>query len=173
MSCYPTKKIMLDPTKLSLIFCSNPLSQSKLCYTKRVYYTLMVWQFKSFLSVSWWQGCSQDFSKGGGGGYTGSNNIVMAFLPRNLVGCLLKKRLTKGGGSRAPQDPPSYALGWVHSYLSCSLLPRNNIISEFGLEEKGQKAKAVCGLQRTNYGGLQNVRPPIIDPLPNYHICFY
>ena len=42
------------------------------------------------------------------GGHTGSNNIVMAFSPRNIVGCLLKKGLTKGG-SRAPQDPPSYA----------------------------------------------------------------
>ena len=54
------------------------------------------------------QGHSQDFSKGGA--HTGSNNIVMAFSPRNIVGCLLKKRFTKGGGSRAPQDPPSYAL---------------------------------------------------------------
>ena len=36
------------------------------------------------------QGRSQDFSKGGGGwGHTGSNNIVMAFSPRNIVGCLL------------------------------------------------------------------------------------
>ena len=43
------------------------------------------------------------------GGHTGSNNIVMAFSPRNTVGCMLKKRLTKGG-SRAPQDPPSYTL---------------------------------------------------------------
>ena len=42
------------------------------------------------------------------GGHTGSNNIVMAFLPRYIVGYLLKKRLTKGG-SRAPQDPPCYA----------------------------------------------------------------
>ena len=40
-----------------------------------------------------------------------SNITVMAFSPRNIVGCLLKKRLTKGG-SRAPQDPPPprYAL---------------------------------------------------------------
>ena len=52
------------------------------------------------------QGRSQDFSKGGGG-HTGSNNIVMAFSPRNIVGCLLKKRLKR---ARAPQDPPSYAL---------------------------------------------------------------
>ena len=33
----------------------------------------------------------------------------MAFSPRNIIGCFLKKRLTKGG-SRAPQDPPRYAL---------------------------------------------------------------
>ena len=39
------------------------------------------------------------------------------------------------------------------------------IIGGFGLEEK---TKAVCGLGRTNYGGLRNVRPPIIDP-PKSH----
>ena len=49
------------------------------------------------------QGRSQDFSRGGG--VTLSNIIVMAFSPRNIVGCFLKKRLTKGG-SRAPQDLP-------------------------------------------------------------------
>ena len=33
------------------------------------------------------------------------------FRHQNIVGCLLKRRPTKGGegGSRAPQDPPSYA----------------------------------------------------------------
>ena len=50
------------------------------------------------------QGRSQDFSKGGGG-HTVSNIIVMAFSPRNVVGCLLKKRLTKGGVT--PGAPPS------------------------------------------------------------------
>ena len=39
------------------------------------------------------------------------------------------------------------------------------IIGSFGLEEKSQKPKAVCGLGRTNYGGLGNVRPTIIDHL--------
>ena len=34
----------------------------------------------------------------GGGDHTGSNNIVMAFSPRSIVGCLLKRSLTKGGG---------------------------------------------------------------------------
>ena len=33
------------------------------------------------------------------------NIIVMAFSPRNIVGCLLKKGLQRGW-SRAPQDPP-------------------------------------------------------------------
>ena len=51
-------------------------------------------------------GAQPGFFKGGGGGHTGSNNIVMAFSPRNIVGCLLKKGLQRGGGSRAPQDPP-------------------------------------------------------------------
>ena len=52
------------------------------------------------------QGRSQDFSKGGGG-HTVSNIIVMAFSPRNIVGCLLKIKAYKGGGgSRAPQDLP-------------------------------------------------------------------
>ena len=61
------------------------------------------------LRVSQVQGRSQDFSKGGGG-HTLSNIILMAFSPRNIVGCLLKKGLQRGGGSRAPQDPPRYAL---------------------------------------------------------------
>ena len=40
-----------------------------------------------------------------------SNNIVMAFSPRIIVGCLLKTRLTKGGGvTGTPGQPPSYAL---------------------------------------------------------------
>ena len=29
----------------------------------------------------------------------------------------------------------------------------------------GQNKKAVCGLRKRNYGGLRNMRPPIIDPL--------
>ena len=40
------------------------------------------------------------------------NNIVMAFSPRNIVGCLLKKRLTKGGHGY-PKNPPSYALEYT------------------------------------------------------------
>ena len=37
-----------------------------------------------------------------------SNIIVMTFSPRNIVGCLLKKRLTKGGGVvTGTPGPPS------------------------------------------------------------------
>ena len=35
-----------------------------------------------------------------------SNNMVMAFSPRNIVGCFLKKRLTKGGGITGTSGPP-------------------------------------------------------------------
>ena len=62
------------------------------------------------------QGRSQDFSNGGGGGHTGSNNIVMTFSPRYIVGCLLKKRLTTGG-SRKPQDPPTAKSGKAPTHV--------------------------------------------------------
>ena len=35
-----------------------------------------------------------------------SNIIVMAFSPRNFVGCLLKKRPAKGGVTGTPGPPP-------------------------------------------------------------------
>ena len=46
----------------------------------------------------------------------------MAFSPRNIVGCLLKKRLTKWG-SRAPQDPPSYTPATSTSAYTACFLP--------------------------------------------------
>ena len=46
------------------------------------------------------------------GGHTVSNMIVMVFSPRNIVGCLLKKRLTKGGVTGTP-GPPSLC-PWVN-----------------------------------------------------------
>ena len=62
------------------------------------------------------QGHSQDFSKGGRGGGVVTlcqTDIVMAFSPRNIVGCLLKKRLTKGGGGGHghPKTPLATPLG--------------------------------------------------------------
>ena len=44
----------------------------------------------------------------------------------------------------------------VHSYLYLALYGPE-MIGCFGLEEESQKTKAVCGLERTNYGGLRNV----------------
>ena len=38
------------------------------------------------------------------------------------------------------------------------------LIGGFSLEENSQKTRVVCGLGRTNYGSLQNVQPPIVDP---------
>ena len=60
------------------------------------------------LGTADYQWRSQDLSKaggGGGGGHTVSNIIVMAFSPRNIVGCLLKKGLQKGGVTDT-QGPP-------------------------------------------------------------------
>ena len=43
-----------------------------------------------------------------------SNIIIMTFSPWNIVGCLLKKDLQRGGHGY-PRTPPRYALGLVHS----------------------------------------------------------
>ena len=51
-------------------------------------------------------GVARIFQRGGGGG--GHTDSYIGYSPNchlNIVGCLLTKRLTKGG-SRAPQDPP-------------------------------------------------------------------
>ena len=48
--------------------------------------------------------------------------------------------------------------GYIRIYLAVYSLENKG---GFGLEEK---TKAVCGLGRTNYDGLRNVRLPIIDP---------
>ena len=55
-----------------------------------------------------------------------------------------------------------------HSYLSGGftiqkLLPVSVLRKK--VKKKKEKTKAVCSLGRTNYGGLRNVLPPIIDPL--------
>ena len=48
--------------------------------------------------------------------------------------------------------------GYIRIYLAV-YVPEDK--GGFGLEEK---TKAICGLGKTNYGSLWNVRPPIIDP---------
>ena len=44
------------------------------------------------------------------------NIIVMAFSPRNIVGCLLKKRLTKGGHGHPRTPPPSLATPLLETF---------------------------------------------------------
>ena len=87
-----------------------PYYQSVSCFVIYVSNPFFTWLYSTFTGQQNWtrtfQGRSQDFSKGGG--HTGLNNIVMAFLRRNIVGCLLKKGLQRGGHGH-PQDPPSYA----------------------------------------------------------------
>ena len=50
------------------------------------------------------RGVARIFQRGGGG-HTGSNNIIMAFSPRYIVGCFLKKRLTEGGHGHPRTSP--------------------------------------------------------------------
>ena len=65
--------------------------------------------FLYFIGYS--RGVARIFQKGGGGGHTVSNIIVMAFSPRNIVGCLLKKSFTRGRGVKGTPGPsPRYAL---------------------------------------------------------------
>ena len=65
---------------------------------------MFIFLYSSPLRIMY-QGCSQDFSKGRGGCHTVSDIIVMSFSPRNIVGCLLKKRLTEGGVTGTPGPP--------------------------------------------------------------------
>ena len=81
-----------------------------------IYLVIRRYSIKTYVKS---QGRSQDFSKGGGGGHTGSNNIVMAFSPRNIVGCLLKKRLKKGGGGHGhPRIPLATPLNHTYIYYN-------------------------------------------------------
>ena len=59
-------------------------------------------------------------------------DIVMAFSPP-VVGCLVKKGLQKGG-SRAPEDPPGYALAKNGSKITmnCKKESRNREASYVG-----------------------------------------
>ena len=48
------------------------------------------------------------------GGHTLSNRVYLRFRNLNIVGCLSKKRLTKGGGGGVTGTPPGYALDNKH-----------------------------------------------------------
>ena len=62
--------------------CNIFLQQRNIKCGKEKYY---------FAVMSFFRGVARIFQRGGGG-HTGSNNMVMAFSPRNIVGCLLKKK---------------------------------------------------------------------------------
>ena len=66
------------------------------------------------------RGVARIFQRGGGGGHTVSNIIVMAFSPRNIVGCLLKKGLQRGGHGH-PRTPLATPLS-VKRHLLCKKL---------------------------------------------------
>ena len=57
-----------------------------------------------------------------------SNIIIMAFSPRNIVGCFLKKRLTKGGGDTGTPGHP-LATPLLRSFLSIALCIISRVIS--------------------------------------------
>ena len=64
------------------------------------------------------QGRSQDFSKGGGGSHC-VEHYRHGVLPRNIIGCFLKKGLQRGG-HRHPRTPPRYTLDKTHRCTSFS-----------------------------------------------------
>ena len=56
------------------------------------------------------------------GGHTDSYRGYSSDCHLNIVSCLLTRRLTKGGGSRAPQDPPpGYAYEVSLGVRTCEL----------------------------------------------------
>ena len=77
------------------------------------------------------QGRSQDFSKGG---HTGSYRGYSPDCHLNIVGCLLTKRLTKGGVTGTPGPPPGYALAMITMPTMLSFL----------LGKTGHKKTQVC-----------------------------
>ena len=64
------------------------------------------------------RGVARIFQRGGGGGHTVSN-IVMAFSPRNIVGCFLEKGLQRGGHGH-PRTP--FATPLLSDYCTCAIV---------------------------------------------------
>ena len=81
-----------------------------------------------------------------------SNIIVMAFSPRNIVGCLLKKGLQRGGETRAPQDPPRYALVCFSEKIIHEI---NTLFYSFVWNGKGDKIKLSVMINDYAEGGLK------------------
>ena len=60
-----------------------------------------------------------------------SNNIVMAFSPQNIVGCLLKKGLQRGDHGH-PRTPLATPLHWHQSGYQEKVAIRHNLRSNDG-----------------------------------------
>ena len=68
------------------------------------------------------------------------------FRHLNIVDCLVKRRPTKGGGgSRAPQDPPSYAPDARRLFLTTSSSAKNKIYDLSPGARKIRKIVIFCG----------------------------
>ena len=64
-----------------------------------------------------------------------SKIIVMAFPPRNIVGCFLKKSLTKGGVTGTPGPPlatPLYSVKQSYSEVLFELSNNSQAVLYFG-----------------------------------------
>ena len=70
----------------------------------RAYWPITAGAYPGFCSMN--RGVARIFQRGG---HTLSNIIVMAFSPRNIVGCLLKKGLQRGGGGVTGTPGPPLA----------------------------------------------------------------
>ena len=59
-----------------------------------------------------------------------SNIIVMSFSPRNIAGCFVKKRLTKGGDHGHPRTPLATPLDNARAANDTMRVQINNIPSK-------------------------------------------
>ena len=84
-----------------LVICVNSINRTQIILSE-----LVIFQ------KPYSRGVAMIFQRGGGG-HTVSNIIVMAFSPRNIVGCLLNRGLQGGGGgvTGTPGSPPSLRPG--------------------------------------------------------------
>ena len=86
---------------------------------------VFLWRM-TFPNESLSRGVARIFQRGG---HTGSNNIVMAFSPRNIVGRLLKKGIQRGGVTGTPGPPwlrPCYLESVIYLFKHATKLRENN-----------------------------------------------
>ena len=93
------------------------------------------------------KGVARIFQRGGGSHCQseGTHQTVVSFSP-HIVGCLLKKRLTKWGGHRHPMSPYcSYApVSWLPGGVKHNLCPACSILVRHPRTELGQIPRFKC-----------------------------